>query len=210
MAGLAVATSLGFAGAIRPEAKDVPAARIVANETLSTPVNRGGYQPDLSPELMHDVIGSETNGKTRAEATEPLAASAVALFDANAEPGPALRGLYTGAARTLIQSHGKSRIVWLEVTAYCPCPKCCGPAAAGVTASGKPVSYNGGAFVAADEAEFDFGVNLHIPGYHDGQPVEVIDRGSAIKHAKLDVYFPTHEQAEEWGRQWLPVVVGQE
>ena len=30
------------------------------------------------------------------------------------------------------------------------CKKCCGPRAMGITASGKPVSHNGGKFVAAD------------------------------------------------------------
>ena len=29
------------------------------------------------------------------------------------------------------------RIVMMEVTAYCPCKKCCGPKAQGITASGK-------------------------------------------------------------------------
>jgi 3D (Asp-Asp-Asp) domain-containing protein len=203
-----VAASLSFAGAIQPEATATKPARITTNQVLSPPVNHGERQPDLSPELMHDVLGSEADddGKTRAEARWPAPASAVARFG-DASSGPFLRGLYTGAARTLVQSHGKSQVVWLEVTAYCACPRCCGPAAAGVTASGKPVSYNGGAFVAADEAQFVFGVKLRIPGYHDGQPVEVIDRGSAIKGARVDVYFPTHEQAEQWGRQWLPVVV---
>src|SRR6184192_3769084 len=38
------------------------------------------------------------------------------------------------------------RILKMVVTAYCPCPKCCGANAAGITASGKLVSENGGRF----------------------------------------------------------------
>jgi 3D (Asp-Asp-Asp) domain-containing protein len=133
----------------------------------------------------------------------------IALSGLEAGSSPFLRGLYTGAARTFTQSNGKLRVSWLEVTAYCPCIKCCGPEANGITASGKPVDYNHGAFAAADADEFPFGAKLRVPGYHEGQPIEVIDRGSAIRHAKVDVFFPTHEQAEAWGRQWIPVIVEQ-
>jgi 3D (Asp-Asp-Asp) domain-containing protein len=100
-------------------------------------------------------------------------------------------------------------VVWMEVTAYCPCTKCCGPNAHGITASGKDVGYNGGVFVAADTDVYAFGSKFSIPGYHDGQSVEVIDRGSAIKGDHLDVFFPTHQQALQWGRQRLPVTIVQ-
>jgi 3D (Asp-Asp-Asp) domain-containing protein len=93
------------------------------------------------------------------------------------------------------------------VTAYCPCKICCGPHAQGLTASGKPVSYNAGRFVAADTSILPMGTRVSIPGYNAGQPVEVIDTGSAIKGHKLDVYFPTHAQARAWGRQVLDVTV---
>ncbi|HWP40927.1 MAG TPA: 3D domain-containing protein [Tepidisphaeraceae bacterium] len=100
-----------------------------------------------------------------------------------------------------------SRVRLMEVTAYCPCSKCCGPNAQGITASGKHVSYNHGKFVAADTRILPFGTRLLIPGYA-AEPVEVIDRGGAIKGNKLDVFFPTHEQALKWGRQkMVPVII---
>lgn len=95
----------------------------------------------------------------------------------------------------------------MVVTAYCPCIKCCGKNARGVTASGKPVSYNGGKFVAADTRVLAFGTLVKIPGYHDDVVVEVIDRGGAIKGDKIDVFFPSHEAARKWGRQMLPVQI---
>lgn len=98
------------------------------------------------------------------------------------------------------------RIIRMEVTAYCPCPKCCGENAQGITASGHDVSYNNSHFVAADTEVLPFGTKLVIPGY-TGAPVEVIDRGGAIKGNKLDVFFPTHEEALQWGRQFLDVTV---
>ncbi|MEM7808016.1 MAG: 3D domain-containing protein [Planctomycetota bacterium] len=100
-------------------------------------------------------------------------------------------------------------IVLMEVTAYCPCVKCCGPRAKGVTASGLPVSYNDGLFVAGDTEFFPFGTRLVVPGYGSdgGEVVEVIDRGGAIKGMKLDVYYDSHAEAKKWGRQFLPVRV---
>lgn len=97
------------------------------------------------------------------------------------------------------------RQVQMEVTAYCACTKCCGPNAIGLTASGKHVSYNDGKFVAADPS-VPFGARLIIPGYSD-HPVEVLDRGSAIRGNKLDVFFPSHEQALEWGRRMVTVTL---
>ena len=94
----------------------------------------------------------------------------------------------------------------MEVTAYCACTHCCGKNARGVTASGKPVSYNGGKFVAADLSVLNFGTQLRIPGYADA-PVEVVDTGSAIVGNRLDVFFDSHEEALQWGRQTLPVKV---
>lgn len=100
-----------------------------------------------------------------------------------------------------------TRVIMMEVTAYCPCTKCCGPNAAGITASGKRVSYNNSKFVAADTTVLPFGTKLIIPGYASDKAVEVIDRGGAIKGNKLDLFYPTHEEALEWGRQIIPVVV---
>ncbi|WP_428939864.1 3D domain-containing protein [Fontivita pretiosa] len=99
------------------------------------------------------------------------------------------------------------QVRFMEITAYCPCSKCCGPNAQGITASGKHVSYNHGKFVAADTSILPFGTRLLIPGYA-AEPVEVIDRGGAIKGNKLDVFFPTHEEALKWGRQkMVPVII---
>jgi 3D (Asp-Asp-Asp) domain-containing protein len=99
------------------------------------------------------------------------------------------------------------RTLVMQVTAYCPCQKCCGPNAHGITASGKDITYNDGRFVAADTRSLPFGTRLVIPGYHNTQPVEVIDRGGAIKGDKLDVFFPTHEEALKWGRQTVEVTI---
>jgi len=111
----------------------------------------------------------------------------------------------------------------MEVTGYCKCGKCCGwrrtwygkPVIAygpnegkrkkvGVTASGRKARPG---TIAADTSRYPLGTIMQVPGYGYGR---VEDRGGAIKGEKLDLYFKTHKQALEWGRQrktvriWLP------
>ena len=95
----------------------------------------------------------------------------------------------------------------MDVSAYCPCELCCGQFSDGITASGLSVEANGGFFVAADKS-IPFGTMVSVPGYNDGEPVPVLDRGGAITGNKLDVYFPTHESAIEWGRRNVAVTIG--
>ena len=104
-------------------------------------------------------------------------------------------------------SASRTSVMEMEVTAYCPCKKCCGPNAKGVTASGRRVTHNNGLFVAADTRILPFDTKLQIPGYADGQLVPVLDRGGAIKGKKLDVFFPSHERALQWGRRKVEVTV---
>lgn len=95
----------------------------------------------------------------------------------------------------------------MRVTAYSPDERSCGKWADGVTASGKSVFTNGMKLVAADTRLFPFGTILSIPGYHGGRPVPVLDRGGKIKGHRLDVLYPTHEEALEWGVQYLDVTI---
>ncbi len=102
----------------------------------------------------------------------------------------------------------------LEVTGYCDCGECCGwrrnwlgrpviasgpnkgkPKQVGITASGERARKG---TIAADTSIFPFGTVMYVPGYGYGV---VEDRGGAIQGYKLDLYFSTHRQALEWGRQ---------
>lgn len=100
----------------------------------------------------------------------------------------------------------RARLVRMRVTAYCPCDICCGPKAAGITASGHTVAADNGRFVAADPV-LAFGTRLVVPGYNSGRPVRVLDRGGAIRGRSLDVYFDDHETAREWGVRYLAVAI---
>jgi 3D (Asp-Asp-Asp) domain-containing protein len=95
----------------------------------------------------------------------------------------------------------------MRVTAYCPCEKCCGKHSDGITASGHKIR-PGDVFVAADR-RFKMGTEMIIPGYNNGKVVKVLDRGGAIKGNRLDVFFATHQEALNWGVQYLEVKVNQ-
>ena len=91
----------------------------------------------------------------------------------------------------------------IKVTAYCPCEKCCGRWADGFTASNHKIQ-PGDKFAAAP-ADIPFRTMLIVPGYNDGKPVPVLDRGGAIGNGRIDVFFDDHEEALQWGVKWLKV-----
>jgi 3D (Asp-Asp-Asp) domain-containing protein len=87
-------------------------------------------------------------------------------------------------------------------TAYCGCPLCCGKWSSpeAVTASG--ISAEEGVTIAADWSVFPRGACIAIAGI--GKRI-VQDTGSAIKGARLDVFFASHEEALEFGARKLSV-----
>lgn len=95
--------------------------------------------------------------------------------------------------------------VRMRVTAYCPCPKCCGQYADGMTACGHIIQ-PGDTFVAADK-RYTFGKEMIVPGYNHEQPVKVLDRGGAIQGNRIDIFLPSHQEALEWGVKYLDVKV---
>jgi 3D (Asp-Asp-Asp) domain-containing protein len=107
-----------------------------------------------------------------------------------------------------IELPGEWEIIEMRVTAYCPCSSCCGEYSDGITACGYEI-LPGDTFVAADR-RYPFRTEMLIPGYSNSQPVKVLDRGGAIKGNRLDVFFATHEEALQWGVQYLEVNVRRE
>lgn len=51
---------------------------------------------------------------------------------------------------------------------------------------------------------YPFGTLMFIPGYGLGV---VLDRGGAIRNAHIDLWFPSTQQAVNWGAQHLQVTV---
>lgn len=112
-------------------------------------------------------------------------------------------GRFVGNKQVPVEPKPKPEL-W-RVTAYCPCELCCKGFSDGITASGHRIAV-GDKFVAAPP-NIPFGTLVSIPGYHRGLPVPVRDRGGSIKGKRLDIYFDTHQEALDWGIQYLEVTI---
>ena len=99
------------------------------------------------------------------------------------------------------------RTMTMVVTAYSPDSRSCGDSADGITASLHDVQTNGGKLVAADKRVLPLGSMISVPGYDNGRIVPVLDVGGAIKGSRLDVLFPTHEQARKFGKRTVKVTI---
>ncbi|MDA0578583.1 MAG: 3D domain-containing protein [Verrucomicrobia bacterium] len=102
----------------------------------------------------------------------------------------------------------------MVVTGYCKCGDCCswrrnwlgrpvftsGPnrgkyKQVGQTASGSMAKHG---TIAADTKLFPFGTIMYVDGYGYGR---VEDTGGRVKGNHIDLYFYSHDEAREWGRQ---------
>lgn len=100
-----------------------------------------------------------------------------------------------------------ARTITMTVTAYTPGEESCGDSADGITSSLHSVWTNGMKLVAADTRVLPLGTVVSVPGYHGGQLVPVLDRGGKIKGNRLDVLYPTVEQAKKWGVKKVTITV---
>ena len=71
----------------------------------------------------------------------------------------------------------------------------------GSTATGTPT---GPGTVAVDPAVVPLGTHLSIPGYGDGV---ASDTGGAIRGNRIDVWFPTVEEARSWGTRTVTITI---
>ena len=93
----------------------------------------------------------------------------------------------------------KTETGW-ELTFYCPCKKCCGPNAKGITACGKKVSKNDEFKICAAPKNFQCGTKISVSGGWSGTVV-VQDRGGNISGKRLDIFCWKHDTALKYGRK---------
>jgi 3D (Asp-Asp-Asp) domain-containing protein len=174
-----------------PEAKAEPAEPAEpqqSQEEQTKPENDTKQQPNDSEIKPESNIESNTENNTEKSNAEINTESKI-----------------EGKTERNIELPGEWEMIEMRVTAYCPCPSCCGEYSDGITANGYVIQ-PGDTFVAADR-RYSFNTEMLIPGYSNSQPVKVLDRGGAIKGNRLDVFFATHEEALQWGVQYLEVNV---
>ena len=92
-------------------------------------------------------------------------------------------------------------IMTVTATAYCSCVKCCGKWSDGITASGVKAKANH--TIAVDRKVIPLGTHI----IYNGIEYVAEDTGSAIKGNKIDIYFDSHEEALEFGKQRIEIEV---
>lgn len=149
-------------------------------------------------------------GAGRSNAGDPTDAPTATPLEqssATAEPLPTTTPSSKPTPRVEYESLGE-----FSLTAYCPCVKCCGewsaehPSRIGTdyiqkTASGTIPTQ--GRTIGVDPSVIPFGTVVVINGH------EYIaeDRGSAVKGNTIDIYFESHDEALEFGRQTAEVFI---
>lgn len=99
------------------------------------------------------------------------------------------------------------RTIYMTVTGYSPDARSCGIYADNKTSIMYSVWTNGMNLVAADPRVLPYRSLISVPGYAGSEIVPIMDCGGAIKGSRLDLLYPTHEMALQWGIRQLPVTV---
>lgn len=144
-----------------------------------------------------DAINSEDPTAAVAENSPEVLTPLSAIAESTPEPTPVIE----------YESLGE-----FTLTAYCPCVKCCGewsaehPSRIGTdyiqkTASGTiPTA---GRTIGVDTSVIPFGTIVVINEHE----YVAEDRGGAINGNKVDIYFESHEEALEFGRQMAEIFI---
>ncbi len=151
------------------------------------------------PEVVfEDVVDESEALPVGAEPVEP------------SKPGFGL-GTFTPEAGAVRYFDGRpirpKKTIYMTVTGYSPDARSCGDSADGRTATNHSVWTNGMNLVAADPRLLPYGSLVSVPGYASNDVVPVLDCGGAIKGARLDLLYPSHEQALRWGVKRVRVTV---
>lgn len=127
--------------------------------------------------------------------TKKISAQAVEPVEVSEVSEPIIEQEYTTeiAEREYIE-------VTATLTAYCPCVKCCGKSD-GITASGTQAT--AGRTVAVDTRLIPYGTEISI----DGKTYVAEDCGGKVKGYTIDVFFNSHEEALNFGRQTKTVKI---
>ena len=126
--------------------------------------------------------------------------------------GPDINEIEEGVLET---SDGKiieyTDVIQLEATAYCACYDCCGKYPGnkwyGITATGTRAKVG---TIAVDPRIIPLGTEVYIEGLGGAKNygfATAEDTGGAIKGKIIDLYFNTHKETVNWGRQQVNVYI---
>ena len=97
----------------------------------------------------------------------------------------------------VVYESGWTRLGTFKVTFYCPCEKCCGKWAGGLTAGGTVPTE--GRTVAVDTGVIPLGTRLRIGGH------EYIAEDTGVSGRTIDVFVDNHNEALQLGVQYSEV-----
>jgi 3D (Asp-Asp-Asp) domain-containing protein len=126
------------------------------------------------------------------------------MITANAGKGEAVEAQTVQATQEPTQTATAAPVEYKQMTlkasAYCPCSLCCGKCD-GITATGTKAT--AGRTVAVDPSVIPYGTEIII----NGNTYIAEDCGGAIKGNKIDIYFATHQEALNFGRQTVTAYI---
>jgi 3D (Asp-Asp-Asp) domain-containing protein len=214
MARLALADWAASVAAPRPTRPRALAAALVASHLLliaaliwallprTQPLP--AFPPPLLPapvELPPPPVEASIAPEVHASVSETPAAPAPTAAEPSVEPST--------IAPTLAESPTPTATVTVMTTGYCPCERCCGGTADGITAINRDVRRHPHG-IAVDPLLIPYRTVLSVPGYGTAL---VDDTGAAMRAdgargiVHLDLRFRTHAEARTWGVRWLRVVL---
>lgn len=105
---------------------------------------------------------------------------------------------YISSASSAVEMNVGDSLGKVWATAYCPCAKCCGPYANGITASGKKARAKHTIAVDAYNPIVPMGTKVVI----EGTVYTVEDTGDLNHYGNdFDIFYAKHEQCGQWGRK---------
>ncbi len=137
----------------------------------------------------HEIVNTDT-----AISTDPSVPVNLAEGNVDYYAGTIAPAIYVNPAEVGAEYLGN----W-KITAYCACVICC-EKSDGITASGAMVQAN---HTIAAPKEFKFGTKMIV----GGQLYVVEDRGGGIHGNRIDIYFNSHQEANNFGVRYMDVYV---
>jgi len=117
-------------------------------------------------------------------------------------------GVLEASDGTLIEYEG---VLQYEATAYCACYECCGKHPGnkwyGITATGTRAKVG---TIAVDPRYIPLGTKVYVEGLYGAKNYGYAvaeDTGGAIKGEIIDLYFNTHRETVNWGRQQVNIYI---
>lgn len=189
--------------AFQQEIKELD-AMIIAQEEGGTPMLVQEEGVEVEPTFVEDVIELISKEEepeesielifqeeAETESEEEEAIEEIIATSSNAEP------MKDETEEAEFEAHQLIPLGQFKTTAYCPCAKCNGKWT--TTATG--VEFQENHTVAVDPRVIPLNTTLVI----NGQEYVAEDTGGAIKGKKIDIFYPTHQIAREYGVQHVEV-----